>query len=139
YHDGYSAAAVTEEKRLGVRVIRTYVWPYRGNVTWKRIVNYGSFAISAWLFGAARLEPFDVLYVFHPPLTISLPAWFIAATQDVPFIYDVQDLWPEAGLAAGVLGGGWFYDFLSAWERWVYRRATHLTVLAYSFRDRLAA
>ena len=133
YYDGYERTAVLEERRQGVRVIRTYVWPYHGRSTLRRIANYASFALSASLFGIARLSRCDVLYVIHPPLTISLPAWLIATIRGVPFLYDVQDLWPEAGLAAEALRPGLFYRLLQKWEAWAYRRADHIVVLADDF------
>jgi glycosyltransferase involved in cell wall biosynthesis len=123
---------VQEERRLGARVVRTYVWPYRGASTWKRLLNYGSFALSA-LNGARRLDPFDVLYVYHPPLTISWPAYRIAKRHRVPFIYDVQDIWPEAGLAANAVKPGVLYRIMSAWARWAYAKASHITVIAPDF------
>ena len=134
YHPGYRRALVTEEQRLGARVLRTYVWPYQGRSTWKRFLNYGSFMLSAW-WGAQRLNRFDVLYVYHPPLTISLPAYLLARRWNVPFIYDVQDIWPEAGLAANAVKPGLLYRFMLGWARWAYRRAACITVIAPEFAD----
>lgn len=134
FYDGYRRSAVQEERRLGARVVRTYVWPYRGASTWKRVLNYGSFALSA-LIGARRLDPFDVLYAYHPPLTISWPAHLISQRHRVPFIYDVQDIWPEAGMAAHAIKPGFLYCMVAAWARWAYAQASHITVIARDFAD----
>ncbi len=130
YYAGYRRALVCEERRLGARVVRSYVWPYRGSTTWKRFANYGSFMLSA-LWGARQLEPFDLLYVYHPPLTISLPAHLIA--RRAPVIYDVQDIWPEAGLAANAIRPGFLYRVMTAWARWAYSQAARITVIAPDF------
>lgn len=135
-YSGYRQAALIEEQRLDARVIRTFVWPYRGNVIWKRLLNYGSFALSA-CGGAVKLTPFDVLYVYHPPLTISLPAQLISASRHVPFIYDIQDIWPEAGLAAGALKQGLMYKIMVSWANWAYNKARHITVIAPDFKSLL--
>ena len=117
YYAGFRPTLLLEEERLGAWVIRTYVWPYGGKTLWKRFLNYSSFALSAnW--GARRLDPFDLVYVYHPPLTISLPAFLAAKRYQVPLVYDVQDLWPEAGLAAGAESPGLRDRLLSAWARW---------------------
>jgi colanic acid biosynthesis glycosyl transferase WcaI len=138
YYDGYRPVLACEEQRHGARVVRTYVWPYQGRVTWKRFANYGSFMLSA-LWGAHRLDQLDVLYVYHPPLTISLPAYVIARLKQVPFIYDVQDIWPEAGVAAQALKPGLLYRSMTRWARWAYRHAARITVIAPDFVDVLVA
>jgi colanic acid biosynthesis glycosyl transferase WcaI len=132
YYRGYGPSIVRREERLGARVIRTYVWPYHGSVTWRRLLNYGTFAVSA-MIGARHLHRFDVLYVYHPPLTISLPAFLISKRCKVPFVYDVQDIWPEAGLAANVVKPGLLYRLMSSWASWSYARATRITVIAQDF------
>jgi colanic acid biosynthesis glycosyl transferase WcaI len=134
YYEGYTARLLFEEEKFGARVIRTYTWPYRGDVIWRRIMNYGSFMLSS-LLGIARLAPFDILYAYHPPLTIAFPAYLASVTRRVPFIYDVQDIWPEAGVAAGALQEGWLYRFMSALAKWVYAQASHITVIAPDFKD----
>lgn len=134
YYAGYRSSLISEEQRQGVRVVRTYVWPYHGPVTYKRLMNYGTFAVSS-LLGARRLADFDVLYVYHPPLTISVPAYLMTWLKAVPFIYDVQDIWPEAGVAAGVIKSGPMVRFMTAWARWAYKHATQITVLSPEFVD----
>jgi len=32
----------------------------------------------------------DVIYVYHPPITIGLPAMILRALRAGPFVYDVQ-------------------------------------------------
>ncbi len=137
YYEGYTRQLLCEQQLDGTRIIRTYCWPYRGNNTWKRLTNYGSFMVSSH-WGARRLGPIDVLYVYHPPLTISVPAVTISKAKRAPFIYDVEDIWPEAGLAADALQTGTLYQFMARWARWAYARAAHLTVLAPPFVDVLA-
>ena len=132
YYPGYRRTLVMEERVLGVRVVRTYVWPYTGSVIWKRLLNYGSFMLSA-LWGGRRLDRFDVLYVYHPPLTISLPAYVISRLRRKPFVYDVQDVWPEAGLAAGAVKPGLVYRAMAQWARWTYGKAARLIVLSPEF------
>lgn len=137
YYEGYTRKTIYEEHHKGARIIRTYCWPYRGSTTWKRLTNYGSFMVSSH-WGARRLEALDVLYVYHPPLTISVPAVTISKAKNVPFIYDVEDIWPEAGLAADALQTGMLYRLMARWARWAYAHAAHITVLAPPFADTLS-
>jgi len=134
FYNGYKRKLIQEEWLGEIRVVRTIIWPYLGRVIWKRMLSYGSFGISA-LLGSARIDRLDVLYVYHPPLTISLPAYLVSRQQKVPFIYDVQDIWPEAGVAAGAVRPGILYKVMLAVARRVYILAEHVTVIAPEFRD----
>jgi glycosyltransferase involved in cell wall biosynthesis len=53
-------------------------------------------------------------------------------------LYDVQDLWPEAGLAAGAIERGVLYSLMTKCAGFTYRRARHVTVLAPEFKTILA-
>ncbi len=128
-YEGYRLAPWRWETREGVRILRTYIYPYHGRRSALRMVNYLSWMVSsvqsAWL--APRC---DVIYVWHPPLTVGISAWIISRLKRVPFVYDVQDLWPESALASGLMRPGRLVDVLYALARWVYRRAPRLLVVS---------
>ena len=54
-----------------------------------------------------------------------------------PFVYDVQDIWPESALASGLLREGPLVSGLAALEKFVYRRARRLLVLTEDGRQNL--
>src|SRR5579863_1892714 len=85
-YPGYRYGFCQKEEFLGSVVLRAFVWPYRGRSTWKRILHFATFAASASLC-LWRLKRFDLLYVYHPPLTISIPALLISAVFNVPMLY----------------------------------------------------
>ncbi len=51
----------------------------------------------------------------------------------------LEDLYPEAAVAAGVLHPGAAANFFDRMARFQYRRATHISVIAESFRESLLA
>jgi glycosyltransferase involved in cell wall biosynthesis len=56
----------------------------------------------------------------------------------VPFVYDVQDLWPEAIVAAGFLReGSRLYRAIRVAESFVYRRASSIIVISEGMRRNL--
>lgn len=123
--DGYRFTALMSERLDGVAVIRAAEFPYHGRRAVGRIANYGSFMLSAPL--AAMFAPSaDVIYVWHPPLTVGVAAWAIARMRGIPFVYDVQDIWPESAVLAGILSEGALVRFMRKLERFVYRRAAHI-------------
>jgi glycosyltransferase involved in cell wall biosynthesis len=136
-YEGYHYRLLTREELFGADVLRTFVWPYRGRNIYKRIIHFATFAASSAIGGFA-LKPFDVLYVYHPPLTIAIPAMLIAFWTRMPFIYDVQDIWPEAGLVAGAVRHGILYGAMSKLANFVYRRAARITVIAPEFKTAIS-
>jgi colanic acid biosynthesis glycosyl transferase WcaI len=126
---GYRLGLWKWENREGVRILRTFIYPYHGRRTLLRMLNYLSWMISsvqaAWLAPAC-----DVMYVWHPPLTIGVSAWLIGKLKRVPFVYDVQDLWPESALASGLMRPGRLVNALHRLADWVYARAPAIFVVS---------
>jgi glycosyltransferase involved in cell wall biosynthesis len=134
---GYSLGLWRWETRNGVRVLRTFIYPYHGSRSSLRIVNYLSWMVSsiqaAWLAPAC-----DVMYVWHPPLTVGVSAWIIAKLKRVRFVYDVQDLWPESAVASGLMRPGPLVTVLHRLADWVYRRAPAIFVVSEAAAAHLA-
>ena len=128
-YPGYRLAPWRWETRQGIRILRTFIFPYHGRRGSLRILNYLSWMVSsiqaAWL-----TPPCDVIYVWHPPLTVGVSAWIIAKLKGVRFVYDVQDLWPESALASGLLRPGRLVDALYRLADWVYARAPRILVVS---------
>jgi len=138
-YPGFKLSAVKRELIDGVPVIRSFEFPYHGQRAIGRILNYVSFMLSAPL-GALLAPACDVIYVWHPPLTIGIAAWLIARWRRAPFVYDVQDIWPEIAVLSGLLTPNSRTVRLLSWlERFVYQQADHLLVVANGARDNLIA
>ena len=128
-YPGYRLRLWTRETRDGVRTLRTFIYPYHGTRAALRMVNYGTWMLSA--MAAAWLAPrVDVIYVWHPPLTVGVTAWVLSRLKRAPFVYDVQDLWPESALASGLLKPGRLVQFLYRLADWVYARAHRVLVVS---------
>src|ERR1043166_8822943 len=99
-YPGFRLGVVRRQEVDGIPVVRTFEFPHHGKRVVGRLLNYVSFMISAPL-GSALIPACDVMYVWHPPLTVGLAAWVIARLRRVPFVYDVQDIWPESVVLSG--------------------------------------
>jgi len=126
-YPGFALRVLQRETRDGVNVLRGVVYPYHGPVSWRRVANYVSFVLSATV-AAMRAGPFDVIYVWHPPLTIGIAAWLISRWHHAPFLYDVQDVWPESVAASGMSLPPAILRWMSLLERFVYAQAAHVLV-----------
>lgn len=137
-YDGYRLALYARRREFGVTVRRVFAVPYRGMSASMRMLSYGSFAVTALLLGLLPGRRPDVMYVYHPPLTTGLAAAIYNVIARVPFVYDVQDLWPDAIVAAGLLKeDSVVYRAIRLVENFVYRRARRITVLSEGMRRNL--
>jgi len=133
---GYRARLLHTEHVDGLLVTRTYEFPYHGTNAPLRLWNYATFMLSAPL-GALRLGRFDAIYVWHPPLSVGVAAWLVGRITRAPFVYDVQDIWPDAAVLSGLFKPGLVVNLMRRLERFVYRRAAHLLVVTDGARENL--
>ena len=94
-YPGYHQRPWQWEEVDGVRVLRLPLYPDHSRSVERRSLNYLTFAASASLLGPLLCGPADVMWVYHPPLTVGIPAWWIGLLRRVPFVYEIQDMWPE--------------------------------------------
>jgi colanic acid biosynthesis glycosyl transferase WcaI len=127
-YPGYGLRLVRHETIAGIHVRRTFMYPDHGRSLVGRMINYASFMLSAIVGGVAS-SPFDVMYVWHPPLSIGVAAAVIGFLRRRPFVYDVQDIWPESAIASGFLRPGRLSRWMTALEKFVYRQADHILVV----------
>ena len=137
-YSGYRARLRTARDEDGVRVIRVWSVLHRGTARVTRVLNYLSFALSAFVLGMFSVPRPDVVFVYHPPLTTGAVGALYGVLRSVPFVFDVHDLWPEGIVAAGMLR-----EHSAAWsmvrkiERFIYKRATRINVIAEGMKQNL--
>jgi glycosyltransferase involved in cell wall biosynthesis len=121
----------------GVKVLRVPLYPDHSRSALRRIANYSSFACSAALLAPALVGPADVMWVYHPPLTVGIPAILISALRHIPFVYEVQDMWPETLAATGMISSERAIRAMRQLASFVYRKATVLSVISPGFKQNL--
>lgn len=134
-YDGYKIKFFQREVIGGIPVIRVPLYPNHDSNSIKRILNYTSFALSASLLGFFLVKRPDVIYVYHPPATIGLPALFLHLLHRVPFVYDIQDLWPDTLEATGMVNNRVVMWMVEKWCRIIYSQAAKIVVLSPGFRE----
>ena len=120
-----------------IKVYRTYVYvPRRKSRILGRLLNYVSFNVLSTLIGlfAGR---YDVILAPSPPLTLGLTAFVLSRLRGVPYIYNVQDIYPDIAVRLGVLTNPRLIRAFQWLERFVYERAAAVTVLSEGFRRNL--
>ena len=127
-YPGYRLRAWQRETLGGVRVIRLPLYPSHDASTVRRSLNFLSFFASALAYGLLRQERYDLAYVYHPPITVGLAAALGGLARRLPFVLDVQDLWPDTVAATGMRGARRLTGALGGICRFVYGRAAAIVV-----------
>ncbi len=125
------------ETRDGIRILRLPLYPDHSRSALRRVINYGSFAASAAVLGSLLSGPLDAMCVEQPPLSVGLAAWVLGRLRRVPFVYSVNDLWPESVEATGMVNRRWALQWMSRLERFVYRRSAAVVVISPGIRENL--
>ncbi|MFB3074932.1 MAG: glycosyltransferase family 4 protein [Candidatus Methylomirabilales bacterium] len=121
----------------GIRVLRLPLYPEHSRSAVRRMLNYGSFAMAAALLGSVLSGPVDVMFAEHPPLTIGLAAWILGRVRRSPFLYAVNDLWPESVEATGIVRSRQLLDWMGRLERFIYKRAGAIAVISPGVKGNL--
>lgn len=122
----------------GVRVTRLPVFANgRKDQMTSRFLSYASFTLlSGAAMAVSRPRP-DVVLSPNGSFFSGLGAAFHASFREVPYVLNIQDLYPDTPYEAGLIPDGLALRALRRLERFMYDRAAHITVIAPSFRARL--
>jgi glycosyltransferase involved in cell wall biosynthesis len=138
-YSGYRQTLWRRETLAGVPVARVPLYPEHGRSGVKRAINYLSFALDSAALGPLLVPRPDVVFVYHPPLTVGLPAYWLSRLWRVPFVYQIQDMWPETLSATGMLSSKRTLAWIGRFAQWVYSKAAAVCVISPGFRDNLIA
>jgi len=121
----------------GCKVVRVPIFS-RGRGSFRLILNYLSFVLSAVVFGTIKLKgmQFDTIFVYEPsPVTVCLPALFIKKLRKIPVIFWVQDLWPETLESVGVVKSGRLLGWIGKLVSFIYNRCDLVLGQSQAFYD----
>ena len=136
-YPGYKMKLLQREVVDGIQVTRVPLYPNHDRSAIKRILNYCSFAVSAPIYGVFCGKRPDVIYAYHPPLTVGVAANVLSMMRRVPVVYDIQDMWPDTLSATGMLNNKKILSVVSKVCTWVYAGVSHIVVLSPGFKKLL--
>jgi lipopolysaccharide/colanic/teichoic acid biosynthesis glycosyltransferase len=135
-YPGYRLKLIRRDTMDDIPVDRVPLYPSHSRSAFGRVLNYLSFAASLSVYGLLTRKP-DVLYAYHPPLTVGVAAAVIARIRRVAFVYDIQDLWPDTIAASGMVSNRVVLRLIAAMFRWVCGRADRIIVQSPGFKRAL--
>jgi len=138
-YPGYRQKLWQREEIDGVRVIRLPLYPDRSRSFIKRSLNYLSFPISASILGPILCGDADIMIVQSPPITLGIPAWIMSLVHRIPFVFMIQDMWPETLPATGMVSNPLILNALARLGMFAYSKASAITVISPGFKKNLEA
>ncbi|GAB3315389.1 glycosyltransferase family 4 protein [Hymenobacter humi] len=77
-----------------------------------------------------RIDKPDVIWGISTPLTAAWAAAQVARWRQVPWVFEVQDLWPSFPIAMGAVPTALARQQLYSLEKWLYQSARHILPLS---------
>lgn len=134
--DGYRNRLWQEENVDGIRVVRVWSYITANEGFARRVMDYLSFMLSAFIAGLF-VRRVDIVIGTSPQFFTAVAAWGVGALKRVPFVFELRDLWPESIKAVGAMKPSRVIRWLERLEMFLYRRASRVIVVTNAFRETL--
>jgi colanic acid biosynthesis glycosyl transferase WcaI len=129
-YEGYHLRPWQWETLDGVRVLRLPYTMDRSRSALRRVLSYSYFAAATSVAGLALHERPSVIWTNQ----IGLSGIVLNVMQHVPFVHEVQDMWPEWSRSAGLGIKDSLYRLLDWQQAQVYRRSAAITTISRGFQ-----
>jgi glycosyltransferase involved in cell wall biosynthesis len=136
--DGYRNRLWQQETVDGIRVIRVWSYITANEGFARRILDYTSYMLAAFIAGLF-VRRVDVVVATSPQFFTAVAGWAVGALKRIPFVFELRDLWPESIKAVGAMEESLAIRLLEKLELFLYRRAARIVSVTHSFRDTLIA
>ncbi len=133
-HPDYRRRLWRREVHQGVKVHR--IWLATGEGGLMKLANYASFTLGATAAAALLSRP-DVIFSPSPPITLGLVDSMLRAFEGVPFVFNLQDVFPDVAVRMGVLTNRKLVKLFELVEAHTYRRAYKVAVISGGMADLL--
>lgn len=122
------------EEINGMHVIRMSIPRFPRHIPIARAL-WQFFCAFAFTIGALILPPQDVSLIYSPPLPLGITSWVLRKFRGIPYVLNVQDLFPQSVIDLGILNNRLIINFFERMEKWVYKKADSITVHSSGNRD----
>jgi colanic acid biosynthesis glycosyl transferase WcaI len=123
----------------GVDVIRLANWPSHDMSGMRRAIHFLSFSFSALVYVLLHGRRFDLIYVGHPGITTGLSALLGGWLWRLPYVVEIQDLWPDSLSTSSVAGASRWAKIAAPICNLVYRRSLYVVAQSEAMGNVIAA
>lgn len=132
---GYKNRLYQKEMIDGIEVIRVWSYITANKGFTKRVLDYLSFAHSA--FWAGLFRDYDLIVATSPQFFTTWAAWGLSKIRRKPWVFELRDLWPESIKTVGAMKQGRAIEWLEKIELGLYRDADKIIAVTEAFRRNL--
>jgi len=136
---GYGRKWWLRERMDGFTVVRSKVLPVPLHLPPMKGVDHLAVAFSEWVGGLLAHARPDVILAYSPPLPLGLSAHYLARRYKVPFVFNVQDIFPQYAVDSGVLANPLLIHLFLRMEKYLYTKADIIIVHSEGNRKYLAS
>lgn len=136
--DGIPKSMPTSEVHRGVAIERvpSYI-PEKRSIP-RRLLHYGSYFSTSLLKCLIVQKPDVALIMSSPPLLLGLSGALLTALRNIPFVYSVQDIYPDVAVTLGVIKQGPLLSATDSISARLYRSAAYSVTLSDGMAEQLA-
>ena len=136
-YEGYKNKLYQKEMMEGIEVIRVWSYITANSGFAKRVIDYVSFAFSAFLVGL--FSKYDIIIATSPQFFTTWTAWGLSKIRRKPWIFELRDLWPESIKTVGAMKQGRTIEILEKIELALYHDATRVIAVTDAFKTNLTS
>jgi len=136
---GWEGKVVRHEDTEWGRISRVHPFPTDKRNIPARALAFAGFTALSGLTGLFTRSAPDAVLAMSPPLTLGVAGWAIARSHRVPFVFNIQDVFPDVAVELGAITDPRVIRFASWLERETYLRADAVTVLSEDLKANVAA
>lgn len=143
--NGHSVTFVTTDKLQksnsneytvdGINVV-SYSVPYNQSMGIKeRLTSYSKFMFQSSKYILKYGHNFDCVIATSTPLTVGVPALLGKWFKNLPYVFEVRDLWPEVPIQMGAFKNTVIIWLARLLEKTIYKNAIHIVALSPGMLD----
>ncbi|MGM0608809.1 MAG: glycosyltransferase family 4 protein [Candidatus Muiribacteriota bacterium] len=134
-YEAYKNKLFQKENIDDIEVIRVWSYITANSGFVKRVLDYLSFAFSA--FWAGLFQKADVIVATSPQFFTTWTGWALSKVKRKPWIFELRDLWPESIKTVGAMKQGFVIDRLEKIELGLYGSADRIVAVTDAFKQNL--
>ncbi|MDZ8185157.1 MAG: glycosyltransferase family 4 protein [Nostoc sp. ChiSLP02] len=137
-YEEYRGKLYLTEYKNGVEIQRSYVWIRPQPNLLDRVLLDASFVVTSFVPALIGWRP-DVILSTSPSLPSCVPVALLGWLRACPVILNLQDILPEAAVHVGLLKNKLLIQLFTLLEKFAYRSANKISVIADGFVENLRA
>lgn len=127
---GWEGKLVQSEDRSWGKIARVHPFPTdKTNIAARATAFAGFTAIGLVTAVVDKFDP-DIVFAMSPPLSLGVAGWMAAKRRGVPFVFNIQDVFPDVAIETGTISSPRVISAAKRLEKFVYDHADVVTVLS---------